>query len=184
MTNFMNSLFRSKFCAPSIHLSASSQLSEDDKGMQGGLGKQRRQEMREGTDVHPPCLYPFLTRFWAHMNEPDKWGAVCTQMKVGDRETERRICILGRDKGLVESQCQCHVCQHCHDPITPSSMPPAPTLVTIHVTQILIQIYAQHKYKNTNTIPSHRAQPLVTIYTMQMPCCGIGPILVWPKTRR
>ena len=81
------------------------------------------------------------------MNEPDKWGAVCTQMKVGDRETERRICILGKDKGLVESQCQCHVCQHCHDPITPSSMPPAPTLVTIHVTQILIQICAQHKYK-------------------------------------
>jgi len=52
--------------------------------------------------------------------------------------------------------------------------------------RVLQYKYVRNTNTNTNTAttPSHRAQPLVTIYIMQMPCCGIGPILFWPKSRR
>ena len=139
ITNFMNSLYCSKVSVPSIHTSALSPLSEDNKG-KARRPQETKEARKEIKDRSSSSRKSLSHKIWSS----DKWGVgLCTQMKVVDRETERRICILGRDKGLVESQCQCHVCQHCHDPITPSSNTchdPRNANTNTNIMQILIPI--------------------------------------------
>ena len=91
----MNSLYCSKVSVPSIHTSALSPLSEDNKG-KARRPQETKEARKEIKDRSSSSRKSLSHKIWSS----DKWGVgLCTQMKVVDRETEADM-YPGRRQGL------------------------------------------------------------------------------------
>ena len=84
---FLNSLFCSKASVPFIHTSALSPLSENNKGKQGGIEKQRKGARHEIRDRSSPSRKSLSHKIWSS-HQADKWG-VGLYPNEGGRQRDR-----------------------------------------------------------------------------------------------
>ena len=148
---FLNSLFCSKASVPFIHTSALSPLSEDNKGKQGGIEKQRKGARHEIRDRSSPSRKSLSHKIWSS-HQADKWGVV--HPNEGGRQRDREADMYpGQRQGLsgvsvsvsrlpalsrphhTELHAPCS--NTCHDPRN------ANTNTNMCATQIQIQILPQ-----------------------------------------